>query len=57
MMEYPIGQLDFEGSADGVGQHKRTLKTEVVFSKRARCLQTLRQGIWFVDVFLSHISK
>lgn len=29
--EYPIGGLDFEGSVNGVGQRKRTLKTQVGF--------------------------
>lgn len=42
-----IGQLDFEGNVDGVGQHKRTLKKgSGFFSKGARYLQTWRQGIW-----------
>lgn len=41
----PVGQLDFEGNVDGVGQHKRTLKKKVkwaFFSFLARGLDVCK---------------
>lgn len=58
----PVGQLDFEGNVDGVGQHKRTLKKckwAFFFFFKARGLDVCKhedKASDFVDIFLSHIS-
>lgn len=54
----PVGQLDFEGNVDGVGQHKRTLNKRkwVFFSKGLEVCKHEDKASDFVDIFLSHIS-
>lgn len=53
-----VGQLDFGGNVDGVGQHKRTLKNRK-WAFSARGLEVCKhedKALDFVDIFLSHIS-